>query len=952
MRSVASRLRAFAGSRWAALAKVAVSLGILLWFALRLDYAALGRLLADIRPSFLLALAVLNLARVGIAVVRFRLLTDLLQPVPLTELGKQYLVAAYFNSFLPTALGGDAVRVFMLAACGVAKQQGAVLIVIERLMGFSALVLLAVVGVLTFPVPRGVELAVFLLASGFAVAVAAFLLGRPAFDGLARRFPVLDRAWRALALLSASHRALAGVFVLSIVFQVATISLSFMVAAALGIEVSFTACLALVPLVWILTMAPVSLGGIGVREAAFAFLFGLVGVSTEASLLISLGTFAALLSIAAIGAGVFFSDSVVRRLTGLAKTEPMPHPTPGGSRSPHLPLLVLAALTVLVSAAHLLWIHLDDDFLPTGDSYAYLANLLRFVDGLGSETLRSPWQALGDLGFGGRPPLYQLLTVPFLVFGRSVDAALGVNLAFLVVLMFFTYRTGRLMASPAAGLLAAFLVACYPPIVHLVRTYLPYSALPACVAASLYFLISLAKTRSRRTVWWLALSFAFGFLIHPQFIRAVALPALAVGLWTVFCQQPPRRPPSLRQLPRWAWGKLSDPLVTRALAPATAVALVLALPWYLTWGRRLFRLFQNFRAGNIAEFRGFDVKVIGFHQIEPSFWWYLETARGTLSWVFAAFAVVGLVYGLGAGFLRRRGPILILALTLAATYAVLSLSTTLAWWTFSMVLPAVALLTALWIVEVRNRWLSTALILLCVVVGLVNFSVVTLGLKPSLKPWVQALGAPFDLRGVCQTREHLALCPAPPRSEQAKWPAAEILAAVVEDSRSCREKLYRCSFLAIETLEIKWVRFSFYLARDWPDVPLRIASIGSPAWGHPYNFDSLLKSEYVLHPDGWLSRRRNPYINASARFLGRPPEPFADSHETVGTFELPNRRRVRLIKRTERLTLEEARASVDRLDVAPRYKTRGEKLVASMERAEKRRAQIEARKAENRRPPP
>ncbi|RZV59985.1 MAG: hypothetical protein EX270_01170, partial [Pseudomonadales bacterium] len=101
---------------------------------------------------------------------------------------------------------------------------------------------------------------------------------RATFDGLARRFPVCDRAWRALALLSASRRTLLAVFALSIVLQVATISLSWLMAEALAVEVPFSACLALVPLVWVLTMAPVSLGGIGVREAAFVYLFGLVGV--------------------------------------------------------------------------------------------------------------------------------------------------------------------------------------------------------------------------------------------------------------------------------------------------------------------------------------------------------------------------------------------------------------------------------------------------------------------------------------------------------------------------------------------------------------------------------------------------------------------------------------------------------------------------------------------------
>ena len=74
-----------------------------------------------------------------------------------------------------------------------------------------------------------------------------------------------------------------------------------MSALAFGIEISFSACVALVPLVWLITLLPVSIGGIGLREASFALLLGTVGIGTEESLLISLGTYAALLVSGAVG---------------------------------------------------------------------------------------------------------------------------------------------------------------------------------------------------------------------------------------------------------------------------------------------------------------------------------------------------------------------------------------------------------------------------------------------------------------------------------------------------------------------------------------------------------------------------------------------------------------------------------------------------------------------------
>ncbi len=68
----------FLGSGWGTFLKLALSLGILLWFGMRIDYAVLSRLLRDGQPAFLLALAAASLLRTGIGVIRFRILTDLL----------------------------------------------------------------------------------------------------------------------------------------------------------------------------------------------------------------------------------------------------------------------------------------------------------------------------------------------------------------------------------------------------------------------------------------------------------------------------------------------------------------------------------------------------------------------------------------------------------------------------------------------------------------------------------------------------------------------------------------------------------------------------------------------------------------------------------------------------------------------------------------------------------
>ena len=116
-------------------------------------------------------------------------------------------------------------------------------------------------------------------------------------------------------------------------------------------------------------------------------------------------------------------------------------------------MLALAAIVAGVSAANVWWIRRDAAPWPhPRDPYVYLANTLRFVDELGAQGWSDPGGALTRLSFEGRPPLYQLLSVPFvLVGGRSEDAALLVNVLLVVVLLACVYGIGRIAANGRAG---------------------------------------------------------------------------------------------------------------------------------------------------------------------------------------------------------------------------------------------------------------------------------------------------------------------------------------------------------------------------------------------------------------------------------------------------------------------------------------------------------------------
>ncbi len=576
--------------------------------------------------------------------------------------------------------------------------------------------------------------------------------------------------------------------------------------------------------------------------------------------------------------------------------------------------IALALLIATVVVINISWIRQDQSRMMKQDCYAYLTLLLRFVDGLASQTSLDFWTLLGELSQGGRAPLYQLLTVPFvLLFGRSEDVALSVNNIFLIILMISTYKIGQLTYNGKAGLLGALLIASYPPIVHLSRTYLPHGALPACVALSLWVLILLTKQRSIKLAWLFGATLAFGLLMHPYFLWVMAAPTVVFGIYMLLSQVPPQYPGDLKHTPVWLWARLKSPFALHGLLPGALIVLALTLPWYLTKG---YRFFAETRA--IVEDRGAKISVFGFPDVESPLWFWIQTTPGAISGILTAFVVIGMVFALS----HRRAPTSVLAFTLLAAYATYTYTPTpRMWWYFAPMLPVAASLSATWIVGIHRRWLASALTIVAVASSAFNYSVVTWGARPWSRTLAINLGSPLQ-DGTCRSPLTTAFCPAPPEAD--RWSAQEILGQILNDP-TCRRGR-PCRLMIAGPL---WQqRVEYLLVRDRTDNHLKVATPAPDPSATGFDFEALLKSDYLLYPDPQIPRTHS-FVSASVRFLQSPPAAFADAHQTVAVFEYGSGG-ARLIQRVTPLTAEEAEFSIEALELPARDKSRGDLLLAAL----------------------
>jgi hypothetical protein len=575
----------------------------------------------------------------------------------------------------------------------------------------------------------------------------------------------------------------------------------------------------------------------------------------------------------------------------------------------HGEIALLALLIVAITAIHLIWLVQDHGPLPIPDGYIYLTKLLRVIDAPPS-SLSRVWSSLDALSPGGRPPLYQLLTIPsILLFGRSVAAACTVNLIFIPILLVYTYRFARSICGARAGLLAAFLVGTYPPIVHLTRNYMPYSILPACGILSLWLLAELSRHRSAKSAWLFGASLAFGLMVHPQFLRFAAPTTIIFGLYIWLF--PKKTEPSLRRsgIVSQIKARCTDPLFLKGLLPAAFIVILSVLPWYLTAGYRLLAVTRSLNSGSMEEYRGKAVLTIGFESAETAFW-FLKTAPGTISWILAIFVVVGVLFGI----LKRRPSTWILVVSLVSTYLIFDRLTTRAWWGLAVVLPVGAILTSLWVAEIRPRWLSLSLTVLCVAVGSFNFSMVTWGLNPSLEPVAAFLGAPLKT-GTCRRRAALPLCPAPVRPAPEHLPEFEAVRRIAGDPK-CQKKA--CRLLKVGG-SMSWLQLRYFIAAYYPGRALYVAGPRSPNFGKPYGTEDLLRCDFLLYPTGKRAGK-NIYASATLEFLRAPPQAFADAHRKLGIYKgTAKQQSLILIRRVAPLSALEAEVSIAALNLDEKY---------------------------------
>jgi glycosyltransferase 2 family protein len=281
--------------------------------AARINITSLGWICMAIAVTFL---------QIFVGVLRWREISaECGAPLPTKQAMRFNLIGTFFNQTLPSSIGGDAVRLWLVARGGAGWRAATYSIFVDRAIGLIALAIIIVASLpWSFELigdPHGRSALLFVDFAALAGGTGFLILGR-------LQWPWLKRWWGTHHLHACSMIANRVIFsrehgptlaVLSVLVHVLAVVIAWCVVKSIAAPVVFGQIFLLIPPVMLITMLPISIAGWGVREATMGLAFGYAGLMTNEGVNVSL-LFGAVSFIVGAAGGLIWIFSAEKAVQG------------------------------------------------------------------------------------------------------------------------------------------------------------------------------------------------------------------------------------------------------------------------------------------------------------------------------------------------------------------------------------------------------------------------------------------------------------------------------------------------------------------------------------------------------------------------------------------------------------------------------------------------------------
>ncbi len=246
---------------------------------------------------------------------------------------KYYYIGKFFNAFLPTNIGGDVVKAHKLSGDAEKSSEAYSSVFMERFTGLLALLGIAVVASLGFygTFPR----VVYLILYGVYIPGVLFLSFLLWGENIVKRFQhlyepflakipgidvqgKLETFYTAIRAFRDRKRQVLYALVVSVVYHTLLVVTNILLAGAVGVDIPMYLFFAIIPISEVIVFLPISIGGLGVREATYTFFFTMLGATAAQAVSVSFLVQSLLLLATAIGGVVYVSSGAREELAGLS----------------------------------------------------------------------------------------------------------------------------------------------------------------------------------------------------------------------------------------------------------------------------------------------------------------------------------------------------------------------------------------------------------------------------------------------------------------------------------------------------------------------------------------------------------------------------------------------------------------------------------------------------------
>ena len=272
--------------------RLIVSLGLIAFMLSRLDLDNMLRFVRRADPLLVFATLVAVFMDRSLMVVRWMKLVEALDVrVSRRHVVKIFFLSTFFGSFLPSGVGGEAVRAVSFSRLTDRRVESVASIVMDRLLGLLSMLIAGLVSLLVFyrvyphPSLLAVTLALFVgLVAGLALA-----LSRTTHEKILAGGGGNWRSKAADAMGQYRNRlgTLGFVLALSVGVQLLRVLQAYLLSESMALETPAIYFLCFIPPILIVTMLPISVGGWGTTNAAYVALFSQVGMDPDGAFVLS-----------------------------------------------------------------------------------------------------------------------------------------------------------------------------------------------------------------------------------------------------------------------------------------------------------------------------------------------------------------------------------------------------------------------------------------------------------------------------------------------------------------------------------------------------------------------------------------------------------------------------------------------------------------------------------------